>query len=131
MIFAPVGVAATRTLPGGWNATSAKRPNQRAWVVAAAVVPHSPLVVTGVGAAWECAGAEAWTVAGQLEPEAQEALVGPEVSVEAGEATEEDSEDAVEWIGEVSAGPAVEDHPWTEWVAEVEEEWAHQVERWI
>lgn len=125
MIFASVGVVATRTLRGGWNATSAKRPNQRVWVV---VVPHSPLVVTGAEAAWECAEVEAWTAAGRLEPEAP---VGPEDSAEAGEATEEDSEVAAGWTGEVSAGPAVEDHPWTEWVAEVEEEWAHQVERWI
>lgn len=130
MIFPPVGVAATRTLPGGWNATSAKRPNQRAWVVAA-VVHHFPLVVTEGEAAWECVEAEAWTVVGQLEPEAQEALVGLEDSVEDGEVTEEDSEGAVGWTGEVFVGPAVEDHPWTEWVAEVEEEWAHQVERWI
>lgn len=130
MIFATVGVAETRTLPGGWNATNAKLPNQRAWVVAA-VVPLSLLVVTGVGAAWECVGAEAWTVVGQPEPEAQEALVVLEDSVEAGEATEEDSEAVAGWTEEVSVGPAVEDHPWTEWVAEVEEEWAHQVERWI
>lgn len=129
MTFAPVGVAATRTLPGGWNATSAKRPNRRAWAAAAAA-PRSPPVVTGVAAAWECAGAEAWTAAGQPELEAQEAPVGPEDSEEAGEATEEDSEAAVGWSGEVSAAPAVEDHPWTGWVAEVEEGWAHQVERW-
>lgn len=127
--FAIVGVAATRTLPGGWNATSAKPQNQRAWVAAA--VPLFPLVVTGVGAAWECVVAEAWTVVGQLEAEAQGALVGPEDSVEVGAATEEDSEGVAGWTEEVSVVPAVEDRPWTEWVAEAEEEWARQAERWI
>lgn len=116
----------TRTLPGGWSATSAKHPNQKAWVV----VLHSPLAVTEAEAAWECVEAEVWTAVGRQELEAQEAPGGPEVSVEAGEVTEVDSEDAVEWIGEVSVGPDVEDHPWTEWVAEVEEEWVRQVEKW-
>lgn len=89
---------------------------------------HFPLAVTEAEVEWECVEAEAWTVAGRQELEAQVAL---EVSVEAGEATAVDSEDVVEWIGEVSVGPGVEDHPWTEWVAEVEEEWVHQVARWI
>lgn len=117
-------VVATRTLPGGWSATNAKPPNQKAWVV----VPHFHLEVTEAEVEWECVEAEVWTVVGQRELEAQVAL---EVSVEAGEVTEVDSEDVVEWIEVVSVGPGVEDHPWTEWVAEVEEEWAHQVARWI
>lgn len=116
-------VVVTRTLPGGWSATSAKPQNQRDWVV----VLHFPLAMTEAEVEWECVEAEVWTVVGQREQEAQVAL---EVSVEAGEVTEVASED-VGWIGEVSVGPGVEDHPWTEWVAEVEEEWAHQVERWI
>lgn len=114
----------TRTLPGGWNATNAKPPNQKGWVVA----PRSPLEVTVAEVEWECVEAEEWTVVGQRELEAQ---VDLEVSVEAGEVTVVDSEDAVEWIGEVSVGPGEADHLWTEWVAEVEEEWAHQGERWI
>lgn len=92
------------------------------------VALHFPLVVTAAEVGWECVEAEAWTAGGQLELEAQ---VAPEVSVEAGEATAVDSEDVVEWIGEVSVGPGVEDHPWTVWVAEVEEEWAHLEARWI
>lgn len=92
------------------------------------VALRSPLEVTGAEVEWECVEAEVWTVVGRRELEAQ---VAPGVSVEAGEATVVDSEDVVEWIGEVSVGPVVEDHPWTEWVAEVEEEWAHQVARWI
>lgn len=115
---------ATRTLPGGWSATSAKLPNQKGWAEA----PHSHLVVTEAEAEWECVAAEVWTAVGQRELGAQ---VAPEVSVEAGEVTAADSEDAEEWIGEVSVGRGVEDPPWTEWAAEVEEEWAHQVERWI
>lgn len=92
------------------------------------VALHSPLVVTAAEVGWECVEVEAWTAAGQLVLEAQ---VAREVSVEAGEATAVDSEDVVEWIGEVSVGPGVEDHPWTEWVAEVEEEWARLEARWI
>lgn len=88
---------------------------------------HSPPAVTEAEVEWECVEAEVWTVVAQQELGVQ---VAPEVSVEVGEATVADSEDAVEWIGEVSVGPGVEDHPWTEWVAEVEEEWAHQVARW-
>lgn len=117
------GVVATRTLPGGWSATSAKLPNQKGWAEA----PRSHLVVTEAEVEWECVVAEVWTVVGQQELEAQAAL---EVSVEAGEETVVDSEDVEEWIGEVSAGRGVEVHPWTEWAAEVEEEWAHQVARW-
>lgn len=115
----------TRTLPGGWSVTSAKLRNQKGWAVA----PLSPLEVTEAEVEWECVEAEVWTAVGRREPEAQ---VAPEVSVvEVGEATVEDSEDEVEWIGEVSVGPGVEDHPWTEWVAEVDEGWAHQVAKWI
>jgi len=114
----------TRTLPGEWNVTSAKLPNLKGWAVAL----HFPLVETVAEVEWECVEAEAWTVVGQ---QGQVAQVAPEVSVEAGEATVVDSEDAVEWIGEAFVGLGVEDHPWTEWVAEVEEEWAHQVARWI
>lgn len=87
-----------------------------------------PLEVTEAEVEWECVEAEVWTAVAQRGLEAQ---VAPEVSVEAGEATVVDSEDVVEWIGEVSVGLGVEDHRWTEWVAEVEEEWAHQVARWI
>lgn len=126
IVFAHTGVVVTRILPGGWSATSAKHPNQKAWVV----VLHSPLAVTEAEVAWECVEAEVWTAVGRRELEAQVAPGGLEVSVEAGEVTVVDSEDAVEWIGEVSVGPDVEDHPWTEWVAEVEEEWARQVEKW-
>lgn len=118
------GVVATRTLPGGWSVTSAKPPNQKGWAVA----PRFPLEVTEAEVEWECVEAEVWTVVGRQELEAQVAL---EVSVEAGEATVVDSGGVVEWIGEVSVGPGVADHPWTGWVAEVEEEWAHQVARWI
>lgn len=118
-----IRVVVTRTLPGGWSATSAKLPNQKGWVV----VLRFPLAMTEAEVEWECVEAEVWTAVGQQEPEVQAAQ---EVSVEAGEATEVASED-VEWIGEVSVGLGVEDHPWTEWVAEAEEEWAHQVERWI
>lgn len=118
------GVAATRTLPGGWSVTSAKPPNQKGWAVALL----SPPAVTEAEVEWGCVEAEGWTVVGRQEPEAQVVL---EVSVEVGEATAVDSEDGGEWIGEVSVEPGVEDHPWTEWVAEGEEEWAHQVERWI
>lgn len=90
------------------------------------VLPFPP-EVTVAEVEWECVEVEVWTVVGRRELEAQVAL---EVSVEAGEATAVDSEGVVEWIGEVSGGLDVEDHPWTEWVAEVEEEWAHQVARW-
>ena len=113
---------ATRTLPGGWSVTSAKPQNQKAW---AAALP-SPLVVTEAGVEWECVEAEAWTAEGREELEVQEA------SVEVGEANVVDSGDEVEWTGETSVGPGAEDHPWTAWlVEEVEEEWAHQVARWI
>ena len=77
---------------------------------------------------WECVEEEGWTAVARQELEAQVAL---EVSVAAGEATVVDSEDVAVWIGEASVGPDVEGHPWTEWVAEAEEGWAHQVERWI
>lgn len=116
---------ATRTLPGGWSATSAKPPNQKDWAVALL----SPLAVTEVAEVeWECVEAEVWT---GVDLQELEALVALEVSVEAGEATVVDSGDVVEWTGEVSEELGVEDHPWTEWVAEAEEEWAHQVARWI
>lgn len=118
------GVVATRTLPGGWSATSAKLPNQKGWVVAL----HSLQEVTEAEEEWECVGEEVWIVVGRRELEAQVALEG---SVEAGAAIAVDSEGAVEWIGVVSVGPGVEGHLWTEWVAEEEEEWAHQVARWI
>ena len=72
--------------------------------------------------------AEAWTAVGRQELAVQEVL---EVSVEVGEVTVVDSEDVVEWTGEVSVVLGVEDPPWTEWAVEVEEEWAHQVARWI
>lgn len=116
-------VAATRTLLGGWSVTSAKLPNQKGWAVAL----HSLLEVTEAEEEWECVEAEVWTVVGRPELEAQ---VAPEGSVEAGAAIAVDSEGAEEWIGVASEGPGVEDHPWTEWVAEEEEEWAHQA-RWI
>lgn len=119
-----IRVVAIRILPGEWSVTSAKLPNRKGW----AVVLHSLMEVTVAEVEWECVVAEVWTVVGQQELGALEAL---EVSVEAGAATEVDSEDAVEWIGEGSVGLDVEDHQWTEWVAEVEEEWDHQVERWI
>lgn len=118
------GVVAIRILPGEWSVTSAKLPNQKGWAVAL----HFPTEVTVAEVEWECVVAEVWTVVVQQELGAQGA---PEVSVAVGGATEVDSEDVVEWTGEGSAGPDVEDHQWTEWVAEVEEEWDHQVERWI
>lgn len=117
-------VVATRTLPGGWSVTSAKLPNQKGWVVAHPFLP----VVTEAEVEWECVEAEVWTVVGQQE---SVALVAQEVSVEDGEETVVDSGDVVEWTEEASVGPDVEDRLWTEWVAEVEEEWDHQVERWI
>lgn len=114
----------TRTSPGGWSVTSARPLNQKGWVVALL----SPWEVTEAEVEWECVEAEVWTAEGQQELEDP---VAPEVSVEAGEVTVVDSEDAVEWIGEVSVGLDVEDHRWTAWAAEVEEEWVHQVARWI
>lgn len=117
-------VAVTRTLPGGWSVTSAKLPNQKGWAVAL----HSLLVVTGAEEEWECVEAEVWTVVGRQELEAQVVLEG---FVEAGVVIAVDSGAAVEWTGVDSEGPVVEDHPWTEWVAEEDEEWAHQVARWI
>jgi len=89
---------------------------------------HFLLEGTEAEVEWECVEAEVWTAVGQQELEAQ---VAPEVSVEAGEVTVVDSEGAGEWTGVASVGPGVEDHLWTEWVAEVEEEWGHQVARWI
>ena len=89
---------------------------------------HSLLVVTGAEEEWECVEAEVWTVVGRQELVAQVALEG---FVEAGVAIAVDSGAAVEWTGVASEGPVVEDHPWTEWVAEEDEEWAHQVARWI
>lgn len=79
------------------------------------------------GVRWECVEAEAWTVVAQQAPGVQ---VAPEVSEVAGVATAEDSE-GVEWKEGDFVDSAVEDLPLTEWVAEVEEEWAPQVERWI
>lgn len=117
-------VVATRTLPGGWSATSAKLPNQKVWAVAL----HFPLEVTEEEVEWECVEAEVWTV---VDPQELEVQVVPEASVVAGEATVVDSEAVVEWIGEVSVVPGVEDHPWTEWAVEGEEEWDPQVARWI
>lgn len=117
-------VVETRTLPGGWSATSARLPNLKDWVVAL----HSHLEVTEAEVAWECAEAEVWTAVARPELEAQVALEGSAV---AGEVTAVASEDVVEWIGAGSAVQGVEDHPWTEWVAEVEEEWAHLGARWI
>lgn len=119
-----IRVVATRTLPGGWSVTSAKLPNQKDWVVA----PPFLQVVTEAEVEWECVEEEAWTAVGQQE---LVALVDQEVSVEAGEETAVVSGGVVEWTEEDSVGPGVEDHLWTEWVAEVEEEWDHQVERWI
>lgn len=88
----------------------------------------SPQEVTGAEEEWECVEAEVWTVVGLQEAEV---LVALEVSVDPGVATVEASEGVVGWIGEVSVEQVVGAHPWTEWVAEVEEEWAHQVARWI
>lgn len=121
------GVVAIRILPGEWSVTSAKLPNQKGWVVAL----HFPMEVTVAEVEWECVVAEVWTVVVQQEPEGPVDPAALEDSVEAGEVTEVDSEDVVEWTGEGSVGPAVEDHRWTEWVAEVEEEWDHQGARWI
>lgn len=92
------------------------------------VVLLSPRVVREAEADQECVGAEVWIVVGQQESEAQ---VDPVVSVEVGEGTAVDSEDVEEWTGEGSAEPGVEDRPWTEWVAEGEEEWDHLGARWI
>lgn len=92
------------------------------------MAPPSPLEVTEAEVEWECAEGAAWTAVGQLASGAQVVL---EASVEVGEATVVDSEVGVEWIEEVSVESGVEDHQWTAWVAEVEEEWAPQVERWI
>ncbi|KAK0151014.1 hypothetical protein N1851_007895 [Merluccius polli] len=109
----------TRTLPGGWSATSAKLPNQKAWGVAL----HSHLqAVNEGGAGWECVAAEAWIAAGL-------AALGVLVALASGGAgvqTAGHSEDEVEWIEEVSAVPREEDHPWA---AEVAEGSAHQA-RW-
>lgn len=119
-----IRVVVTKTLPGGWSVTSAKLPNLRAW----AVVLLSPQVVTEAEVDRGCAGAGVWTAVGRQESEAQ---VDPVVSVEVGEVTAVDSEAAVEWTGEASVEPGVEDRPWTEWVVEGEEEWDHLVARWI
>ncbi|MEQ2161841.1 hypothetical protein GOODEAATRI_013712 [Goodea atripinnis] len=118
------GVVVTKTLLGGWSVTSAKLPNLRAWVV----VLLSPQVVTEAEVDQECAEAEVWTVVGLQESEAQ---VDPVVSVVVGEVTVVDSEDVAAWTEEGSVEPDVEDRPWTEWVAEGEEEWDHLVARWI
>lgn len=86
---------------------------------------HSLLEGTEEEVEWECVEVEVWTAVGQQEQ------VDLEDSAEAGEVTVEDSEDVEEWIGEVSVGLAVVDHRWIEWETEVEEEWDHQVARWI
>lgn len=65
---------------------------------------------------------------GQLEPVAQEVLGGSEA---AGAATAVGLEDVGEWKEEASVALDGEDPLWTEWAAEVGEEWAHLVERWI
>lgn len=77
---------------------------------------------------WECAGAEVWIEVGQLEPVAQEVLG---VSEAAGAVTAVDLEDVGEWKEEASVALDGEDPLWTEWAAEVEEEWARPVGRWI
>ena len=138
-----LAVAETRTLPGGWNVTNAKRPSQKGWVaavvvvvaaaaavVAAAAALHSPPAVTEAEVGWGCVAAEGWTAEVLQELEVPGV---PAVSVEVGEATVGDSEDEGGWIGEVSVGRGVEDPPWTGWIgAEEDEEWAaHQVARWI
>lgn len=84
-------------------------------------------MVNEVEVEWECVEAGEWIVVDQLELEGQVVLG---VSVEVGEVTVVDSEDAEEWIGEDSAVLDVEGPPWTAWVAEVGEEWGHQEERW-
>lgn len=81
------------------------------------MVLHFPLEVTEAEVEWECVEAEVWTAVGRQELAVQEVL---EVSVEAGEVTVVDSEDVVEWTGEVSVVLGVEDHPWTEWAVEVD-----------
>lgn len=77
---------------------------------------------------WECAGAEVWIEVGRPGPVAREALGGSEA---AGAATAVDLEDVGEWKEEASVALGGEDPLWTEWAAEVEEEWARPVERWI
>lgn len=72
--------------------------------------------------------AEVWTVVGQQELVAQEVL---EVSEVAGAGTAVDLEDVEAWTEEASVALDGEDPQWTEWAAEVEEEWARLVERWI
>lgn len=120
-MWCPVGGVATRTLPGEWSVTSAKLPNQRAWEVALRFL----LGGTEAEVGWGCVGVEEWTAAGLQAPEAQ---VDRAVSAGAGGVIAVDSEGVVEWIEEVSAGPDVEDHPWTEWGAEAGG-WAHQEAR--
>lgn len=65
---------------------------------------------------------------GQLEPVAREVLGVSEV---AGAVTAVDLEDVGGWKEEASVALDGEDPLWTEWAAEVEEEWARPVERWI
>lgn len=77
---------------------------------------------------WECVAAGVWTVVGQQEPAALEV---PGVSGVAGAVTAVDLEVVEAWTEEASGVLDEEDPRWTEWAAEVEEEWAHQVERWI
>lgn len=73
--------------------------------------------------------AEVWTAVAQQEPAAQEVLA---VSEAAGAVTAVGLEEVVEaWTEEASVALDGEDPLWTEWAAEAEEEWAHQVERWI
>lgn len=117
----PTRAVITRTLPGAWSVTSAKLLNLKA----SGAVLHFLPAVKEVGAGWGCAAAGAWTAVVR-----QEDLGAPVVSGEAGEATAADSEDEVEWTGEASVERAAGDHPWTGWVAEADEGWAHLEERW-
>lgn len=77
---------------------------------------------------WECVAAEVWTAVAQQEPAAQEVLA---VSEAAGAVTAVGLEVVEAWTEEASVALDGEDPLWTEWAAEAEEEWAHQVERWI
>lgn len=123
MIVLFPGVVATRTLAGDWSAISAKPLNQRGLEG----LLHFP-EGTGAGAEWECVAAEVWTAEGQQAPAVQEVLG---VSEAAGAVTAVGLEVAEAWTGEASVVLDEEVPLWTEWAAEVEEEWAHQVERWI
>lgn len=92
------------------------------------MVLHFHLEETVAEVEWECVAAEEWIEVGRQEPAAQGV---PGVSEAAGAVTAVGLEDVEEWKEEVSVVPDEEDPLWTEWAAEVEEEWAHLVERWI